>query len=123
MRTQITALVAAGAAAAVFAGCAPGANEELRALVDDVAPAEGEIVECTWGTNWGSESGSHYGCFYVVRGTLRPVAKAVLTRVAARGFTVTCRVGTSSCSAKSGLSSDFPRQTEPRVPYSLPVAA
>jgi hypothetical protein len=80
------------AAVAFVAGCAPGANEELRGLVDEVAPAERSMLECNWGTNWGSESGSYYGCSYFVPGRLKRVGQAVLNRMAARGFTVTCRV-------------------------------
>jgi hypothetical protein len=80
-------------ASVVFvAACAPGANEELRGLVDGAAPAESSMLECNWGTNWGSESGSYYGCFYFVPGGLKKVGQAVLDRMAANGFTVTCRV-------------------------------
>jgi hypothetical protein len=77
---------------AFVAACAPGANEELQGLVDGVAPAENDIVECNWGTSWGSESGSYYGCFYFVPGRLKRVGQAVLEQMAAHGFTVTCRV-------------------------------
>lgn len=92
MRKQLVLI----ATVAFVAACAPGANEELRALVDDVAPAERSMLECNWGTNRGSESGSYYGCFYFVPGRLKQVGQAVLDRVAAYGFTVTCRVDSHS---------------------------
>ena len=88
MRKQLVLI----ATVALVAACAPGANGELRSLVDDVAPAEREMLECNWGTNWGTDSGSYYGCSYFVRGRLKGVGQAVLDRLAARGFTVTCRV-------------------------------
>jgi hypothetical protein len=84
------------AAVAFLAACAPGANAELRGLVEEVAPAERSMVECNWGTNWGEDSGSYYGCFYFVPGKLRAVAEAVLDRLAARQFTVTCRTDSHS---------------------------
>ena len=86
-----TPLVLVAVAVLLAAGCAPGADGELRSLVEEVAPAEGELVECNWGTNWGADSGSYYDCFYIVPGKVRPVGRDVLDRVAALGFTVTCR--------------------------------
>ena len=77
---------------ALLASCAPGANEELKGLVDGVAPAKNDILECNWGTSWGSDSGSYYGCFYFAPGRLKSVGQAVLAQMAAQGFTVTCRV-------------------------------
>ena len=44
MRTHLVLLVAVVLFAA---GCARGADDELRGLVDDVAPADGEMLECT----------------------------------------------------------------------------
>lgn len=88
MRKQLVLI----ATVALVAACAPGANEELRGLVDGVAPAERDMLECTWGTNWGTDSGSYYGCSYFVQGRLKNVGQAVLDRMAKRGFTVTCRV-------------------------------
>jgi hypothetical protein len=46
MRTHLVLLAAA---VLLAAGCAPGADGELRSLVDEVAPADGEMVECNWG--------------------------------------------------------------------------
>lgn len=77
---------------ALLAGCAPGANDELQGLVDEVAPVEGEMIECNWGTTWGDDSGSYYDCFYLVPGSLKDVGRAVLDRLAERGFIVTCRM-------------------------------
>ena len=87
MRMQTAVL----AAAALLVGCAPGADGELRGLVEDVAPAERSMLECNWGKNWGDESGAYYGCIYSVPGKLTGVGQGVLTRLAGRGFTVTCR--------------------------------
>jgi hypothetical protein len=84
------------AGVAFLAACAPGANSELRGLVEEVAPAERSMLECNWGTNWGTDSGSYYGCFYFVPGKLRVVGEAVLDRLAARQFTVTCRTDSHS---------------------------
>lgn len=88
MRKQLTFVTAV----ALLAGCAPGANDELRGVVDEVRPPEGNMLECNWGTSWGDESGSYYDCFYLVPGKLRNVGQAVLTRLAERGFIVTCRM-------------------------------
>src|SRR5215210_224535 len=88
MLRQLTLLLAV----ALLAGCAPGSNDELRGLVDDVAPAERQMIECNWGTSWGDDSGSYYDCFYLVPGKLNGVGRAVLKGLAQHGFTVTCRM-------------------------------
>jgi len=92
MRTHFL-LAAAVAVALLLVACAPGANGELRTLVEEVAPVDGEMLECNWGTNWGGESGSYYGCSYVARGTTAKVAQTLILEAAERGFTVTCRAG------------------------------
>jgi hypothetical protein len=80
---------------AVLAGCAPGANGELRTLVDGVAPVGRSTVECEWGSNYGSDAAgevkSYYGCAWLVRGKPNRVSRALRSRLAARGFFVTCR--------------------------------
>ena len=91
MRTHLL-LAAAALVAPLLAACAPGANGELRSLVEEVAPIDGEMVECNWGTNWGDDSGSYYGCFYAARGTAAEVAQILIAEAAERGFIVTCRV-------------------------------
>jgi hypothetical protein len=90
MRTP-TLLFAAVAAALVAAGCAPGRNDDLKEVVDGVAPVEGDMLECSWATNWGTDSGSYYDCFYLVRGKPRVVAGLVLERLRNEGFIVSCR--------------------------------
>ena len=75
-----------------WTSCAPGANEELKGLVDGVAPAKNDILECNWGTSWGSDRARTDGCFYFAPGRLKSVGEAVLARMASQGFTVTCRV-------------------------------
>lgn len=79
------------AATALLAGCAPGADEELRTLVEDMTPADREMVECNWGRNWGDGGPDrYYGCAYFVRGTARVVSLDVYTRLEAMGFVVGC---------------------------------
>jgi hypothetical protein len=73
------------------AGCAPGRDDELKELVDEVAPTGARQLGCGWETRWGSDSGSVYDCYYVVPGRPRDLGRLVLTRVAEHGFTVSCR--------------------------------
>jgi hypothetical protein len=89
MRTQIALATTLGL---LLAGCAPGANEELRGLVEEAKPANAQMIECNWGTNWGDSSGSYYSCVYLVPGGVRRVGQEVLEDIAERGFIVTCRV-------------------------------
>jgi hypothetical protein len=87
------AVVASLAVASVLTGCAPGADDELRGLVDDLAPAEKEMVSCEWESTWGGSSGvkSYYGCAWLVRGTIRRVGRPLVSRAVGNGFTVYCR--------------------------------
>jgi hypothetical protein len=88
MRTQ---LAIAATLAAFAAGCAPGMDDELKGLVDGVAPTDAQMLGCDWAKTWGNESGAYYRCVYVAPGRLRRVGTGVLTDIAAQGFTVTCR--------------------------------
>jgi hypothetical protein len=81
------------AAVVLLAGCAPGANGELRALVDNVAPAERDTVQCQWESNWGSGNSAkaYYRCGWFVPGKLGRVSRGILARLSAHGFEVTCK--------------------------------
>ena len=74
-------------------GCAPGADGELRALVEDVAPAKRELVECEWGSNWGAGAKKYYGCSWLVPGKVGRASRGVISGLAAHGFTVLCDGG------------------------------
>jgi hypothetical protein len=101
VRRRITVL-AWLAAAFVLAGCAPGANDELRTLVDDIAPAQKSAVGCEWETNWGSvEVKSFYGCSWHVPGTIARVGRPIVSRLVANGFTVYCTGGAGSFEVKA----------------------
>jgi hypothetical protein len=84
------------AAVVLLTGCAPGANGELRTLVDDVAPAERDTLGCEWESNWGSGTGTdgakaYYACSWFVPGKLSRVSRDILARLNAHGFKVACR--------------------------------
>jgi hypothetical protein len=87
-----TAVVLSVAAALLMAGCAPGANDELRSLVDGVAPHERDTIACEWESNWGSgeDDTDLYGCTWFARGEIGPVGRAIVTRAIAKGLTVYC---------------------------------
>jgi hypothetical protein len=72
-------------------GCAPGADGELKGLIDEVVPARHEMVECEWGRNWGGGGpDKYYGCVYLVAGKSAPVSQVLFTRLETRGFVVEC---------------------------------
>jgi hypothetical protein len=84
-------------AAALLAGCSPGANGELRGLVDELVPAKRSMLECEWGSSsYVSDPKAYYGCFYLVPGKLEPVSRGLASRLAARGFAVSCSSGVQS---------------------------
>jgi hypothetical protein len=95
MGRTIAAAVALLAAASLLTGCAPGANDELRSLVDDIAPADRSTVGCEWESNWGSSANvkSYYGCSWYVSGTIARVGRPIVSRAIANGFTVYCEGG------------------------------
>jgi hypothetical protein len=91
-RTAVLTILVAPAA--FLTGCAPGANDELRNLVDGLAPAERDTLECKWQSNWGSaDVKAYYGCSWFVPGAIAPVGRAIVTRAIADGFTVYCDGG------------------------------
>lgn len=87
------ALCASLAAVLTLSGCAPGRDDELRKLVDDVAPAQKSMVSCEWESNWGNATDvkSYYGCAWTVRGTIARVGRPLVSRAVAHDFTVYCR--------------------------------
>jgi hypothetical protein len=90
MRRSIAAL-ALLTAVSLLTGCAPGANDELRSLVDEIAPTGRSTVGCQWQSNWGSaEVKSYYGCMWYVPGTIPRVGRPIVSRAIANGFTVFC---------------------------------
>jgi hypothetical protein len=86
-----TAALVSIAAAAFLTGCAPGANDELRNLVDGLAPAERDTLECEWESQFGSgDVKSYYGCSWFVPGGIAQVGRAIVSRANTKGFTVYC---------------------------------
>lgn len=82
-RTAAVAL----AAVVVFAGCAPGANDELRALVDEVSLPGASDADCEWGSSgFENDPKSWYGCWKYHAGTLQSTAREVESRLAAHDF-------------------------------------
>jgi hypothetical protein len=86
-----TVFAAVPAALLLFAGCAPGRDDDLKQLVDDVAPAGAQLLGCGWEKRWGSDAGSFYDCYYVIPGRPRDIGRLVLARIAGHGFVVSCR--------------------------------
>jgi hypothetical protein len=81
----------------LLAGCAPGANGELRGLVEELVPAKRSMLECEWGSSsYVSDPKSYYGCFYFVPGKLERVSRRLASRLAAHGFAVSCSSGVQS---------------------------
>ena len=96
------AAVAVLAAASLLTGCAPGANDELRSMVEEIAPASKSMVGCQWQSNWGSaEVKSFYGCMWYVPGTIPRVGRPIVSRAIANGFKVYCD-GTAKTFEASG---------------------
>jgi hypothetical protein len=72
---------------------APGRNDHLKALVDEVALPGASSLDCEWGaSSYDSEPRSWYGCWQYVPDSLGHAGRAVLDRLAARGFTVSLAV-------------------------------
>jgi hypothetical protein len=85
------AVLACIAATAMLTGCAPGANDELRSLVDEIAPAKRKMKGCEWQTIRGAaEAKSYYACTWYVPGTMARVGRPIISRAIANGFTVYC---------------------------------
>ena len=80
------------AAASLGTGCAPGRDEELRDLVETIAPADKKMVGCGWEKRWGgaSQVKAYYACSWLVRGTIARVGKPLVSRAIDQGFTVYC---------------------------------
>jgi hypothetical protein len=73
-------------------GCAPGANGELRALVEEAELPETRYFGCEWGSStFANEPKAWYGCWDYVPGDLTQVAKTFRSRLASKGFKVLSR--------------------------------
>jgi hypothetical protein len=84
-------------ALAFLAACSPGANRELRGLVEELVPANRSMLECEWGSSsYVSDPKSYYGCQYFVPGKLERVSRRLASRLVARGFAVSCTSGVQS---------------------------
>lgn len=108
----------------MLAGCAPGLNEELKELVEGVAPANRQAVSCEWETNkaLGGGSSSQFACAYLVPGEIRVVAASLVTRLQAEGFETTClgNVDSFELAATRGTTTVhaavFPSSSDPEIP-------
>jgi hypothetical protein len=85
------AVAAAVVAVSLLSGCAPFADDDLRALVEEVAPA-GSSLDCEWGkSTFEGEPDAWYGCWDYRRGSLRKVGNAAEQGLTASGFAVVRR--------------------------------
>ena len=83
---------------AIIAGCAPFSDDELRGLVEDVLPGDSSLVECEWGSQagFGAEvPDAYYKCSYITEGGVDGVTSAIVTRLVAEGFLLSCARGAS----------------------------
>jgi hypothetical protein len=86
---RVFAAIFASVALGASLGCAPGADDELRALVDQAELPETKYYGCEWGSSsYANEPKSWYGCWDYVAGDLTQVASTVRSRLAAKGFNV-----------------------------------
>ena len=87
-QVRLVRAIACVAAIGAVAGCAPGASDELRALVDEVT-VRGDWHGCEWGSSsFDSEPKSCYGCWDYVPGSLESVALEIYYGLDKRGFAV-----------------------------------
>lgn len=85
----ISCLIALGATTA----CAPGRNDELRALVGE-AVDESSATGCEWGSSdYDNEPKSWYGCWDYYPGDLGAVGRLLEERLVRSGFKVSSRRG------------------------------
>jgi hypothetical protein len=77
----------------VLAGCAPGVNDELRALIEEVELETASSSDCEWGSSsYENDPESWYGCWDYAPGSLSSVSESLRKRLTARGFRVSGRV-------------------------------
>jgi hypothetical protein len=89
--TSTVTLTAAVAAVLVLTACAPFADDELRALVEEAAPA-GSSLDCEWGkSTLPQDPDAWYGCWYYSAGSLTTVSEVVESQLTASGFVLTRR--------------------------------
>jgi hypothetical protein len=70
-------------------GCAPGANAELKGVVEEAILPGMDASSCEWGSStYPSEPKSWYGCWDYVRGDAAHVGKKVRSRLRSQGFDV-----------------------------------
>lgn len=93
---RVSAAVACSALG-FLAGCAPGSNGELRALIEEASFPESSSLDCEWGSSdFDHEPRSWYGCWDYVPGNLQRVSRTLRSRLAAQGFTVSSRAAVRS---------------------------
>ena len=86
------AVVSSFLALLALTGCAPGADGELRALIDEVALPQSSNFACEWGaSSFESEPRSWYGCWDYVSDNRDRVSYRLRMRLAAAGFDVAVR--------------------------------
>ena len=80
------------AALGVLSGCAPGANDQLRTLVEAAAAPPDSPLGCEWGSStYENEPKSWYGCLNYESGELQKVARRFKSRLVKQGFVVSSR--------------------------------
>lgn len=68
---------------------APGRNDELKAIVEEVWLAGASSNDCEWGSSsFESEPRSWYGCWQYVAGSLGDTGRVVQRRLESSGFRV-----------------------------------
>ena len=83
------ACVVAGATLLSLSGCAPGANDDLKAVVENTFLPGMDSTSCEWGSSsYENEPKSWYGCWAYVSGDVERVGDAMHSRLNSHGFDV-----------------------------------
>lgn len=89
MRAAALACVIAFAALFGSSGCAPGANDSLKAVVEETLLPGMDPSSCEWGAStYENEPKSWYGCWDYVSGDLMRVGDTMQSRLSSHGFDV-----------------------------------
>jgi hypothetical protein len=73
----------------IVAGCAPGANGDLRSVVEEASLPGISESACEWGSSsFDADPKSWYGCWADVPWTVKRTTRTVRARLVARGYRV-----------------------------------